>query len=316
MNDEVKQVTDKMKADVSSLMQQDQENGRQVQKSGGIPFGDDEKGLASPDNQPDVGDSDSGDSGDQLSERDRYELDRAIKSGWKEPENCDGHPEDFIKPREWNRNVAWMKRIDREADQRRRLEKQLENFQDRIKNVMEVTRQKTIAELEAQKRQAVEDSDYAQVQQIDSEISKANEELQEPATEPEPQSLRPEVEDWMEETPWFENDRALTNEAVKFQRSQLLQLEDPDNPTSQELRETLEETTKYLKFKYPDKFQMKPRAKSMELERGQPRPSKHKFGYNDLTPEEKKVLSEVERLGGMSREDYIQAIADMRAAGR
>ncbi len=250
---------------------------------------------------------------EQLSERDQRELDKAIASGWKTPEDFHGHPEDFIKPREWNRTVALYRRLDREAEARRKLEEQVGTFGDRVKNVMEVAKQKAIAELEAKKREAVESADYGEVQRLDSEIKQTNDDYTVETPEPVQQGLRPEVEDWMAENTWFEQDQAMTQEALRFQQAQLMALNDPSNPSTDELRHALKETTNYMKYRFPDKFKRQPRHVAQSLETGRTRNEPRKLGYNDLTPEEKTVLENIERLpGGMSRDEYIQAVQDMR----
>lgn len=317
MND----VINKMKADVSALKNQEQSNGNP--ETGTISS---EENSNPQNSGSDSGGTHSADSpSDTLSDRDRFELDKAIKSGWKPPEQWQGDPEDFIKPREWNRTVALYKRIDRESDQRRRLEQQQQDFQKRIQNVMEVTRAKTIAELEAQKKEAVENSDYATVKDIDEQINRTNEEYatqEEPTTQAQ-QEIRPEVQEWIDDhDDWFEQDPEMTDFAVNYQTTQLNKLRNPANPTSEELRSALDRTTKAVKRAFPDKFGMTPRATAPELERGQPRASKRNFGYNDLTAEEKTFWANFERFKNkdgkpaMSQEDYIQAIADMKAAGR
>ena len=250
---------------------------------------------------------------EQLSERDQRELDKAIASGWKNPDEFHGHPEDFIKPREWNRTVALYRRLDREAESRRKLEEQVSTFGDRVKNVMEVAKAKAVAELEAKKREAVESADYGEVQRLDNEIKQTSEDYTVEAPEPVQQGIRPEVEDWMAENSWFEKDQIMTREALKIQRAQLMELSDPSNPSPEELRNALEETTNYIKYKFPDKFKRQPRHVAQTLEPGRNRSGPRKLSYNDLTPEEKTVLENIERLpGGMSREEYIQAVQDMR----
>ena len=257
----------------------------------------------------------------QLSERDQMDMDQALKSGWKPPDEFEGNEEDFIKPREWNRHVRVLKKLDAERAERNRLAREVETFKDRVQNVMEVTRAKTIAELEAKKQEAVEDSDYGKVQAIDDEIKKTEQAYEVVEEAPAQQPLRPEVDDWMAKNPWFkenknegtQQEQEMTKYAVSIQLGQLMNLRDPSNPTSAELEQTLNRTERIVKNEYPDYFQRKPRATAQTLEKPTSSSrSKKKFGYNDLNNQEKKVLEQLKRFGGMSEEDYIQACADMR----
>lgn len=311
------EIVETMKQQVGTLLQQGEP--LKAESSVAPSNGEDKHEASETDPQVSGADEQAHDSehnATNLSERDRYELDQAVKSGWKSPDEYKGDTKYFIHPREWNRRVALLRRLDKESDRRRNLEKELDGFHERIKNVMEVTRAKTIAELEAQKKQAVEEADYAAVQNIDEQIEKTHDQYEvEDKRETSPE-LRPEVEEWVAENPWFEHDKEMTEFAVDYQTIQLSKVKDRNNITSEELRSALEKTTKAMKRAFPDKFKLTPKATAPSLEPGSQRPMKHKFGYNDLTAEEKTVLKEVERLGGISRDEYIQAIADMREAGR
>ena len=315
-------IAQQMKESVSAMMSgATPENTEQgVQDAGvtdtasAVPNGDDsDSGSDNGGYQQDVNSEGNDSQHSELSEREQAEIEKAMQSGWKSQEDFHGHPDDFIKPREWNRTAALYKRIDREASERRRLEKEVSSFSDRVKNVMEVAKANAIAELEAKKREAVESADYSEVQRLDNEIKQTNDDYEIETPEPPPPQIRHEVEDWMRENPWFEQDKEMTEFAMDFQHTQLLKLSDPANPTGEELSRALKRTTRAIKAAFPDKFQRKPRHQAPSLERGNPRQSNRKLTYNDLTAEEKKVLENIERLpGGMSREDYIQAVQDMR----
>lgn len=313
MND----IAEQMKAQVSAMMQGEEPKVEQpkqeVQENGS-----NNANAGVPDIDNSNVDSGSGDNGqnvekEELSERDQFEFDKALSSGWKKPDEFKGSAKDFIEPREWNRTVALYKRIDRESNERVRLQKEVESFSDRVKNVMEVAKANAITELESKKKDAVESADYDEVKRLDTEITKTNEDYDVEAPKAAQQTIRPEVEDWMEQNSWFEKDKDMTGEALDFQRAQLMKLEDPNNPSAEELSSALKKTSNYIKFTFPDKFKQQPRHVANSLERGSLKSAPKKFTYNDLSAEEKKVISEIERLpGGMSRDEYVQAVADMR----
>lgn len=304
-------IVEQMKAEVGNLLQ-----GGQIEEQSGNGNGSDTPGIGGDADSNPGSISDGGNKAvDQLSERDQFELDKAKSSGWKEPDSWDGDPKDFVEPREWNRTVALYRRLDRQDEERRALKKEVASYGDRIKNVMEVAKATAMKELEEKKREAVESADYEEVRRIDGEIDKTNDEYSAPDVPETEQTLRPEVEDWMSENSWFEKDEAMTREALKIQRAQLMDLPDPANPTAEELRNALKETSAYIQFKFGDKLKRQPRAKAQVLEGSKPAPTGKKFTYNDLTAQERKVLGEIERFGGgMSRDAYIQAISDMRGA--
>lgn len=250
-----------------------------------------------------------------LSEDDRMQIERAKASGWKPESEWKGASKDFVGPREWNRHVKVLRTLDQERQRGARLQEEVDSFGDRLKNVMEVTKAKTVAELEAQRKEAVEEADYSEVKRLDDEIKQTEKDLEYVEPEAKPQPIRAEVEDWMADNPWFNQDREMTDFALDFQRAQLQRLDNPANPSNDELDRALKNTTRAMRNEFPDKLKRQPRAVAHDLERRNVKPVKRKFTYNDLSPQEKKVLEHIEHLpGGISREDYIQACADMRDA--
>ncbi len=253
--------------------------------------------------------------GEALSEDEQTQIDRAMASGWKPESEWKGDSKDFVGPREWNRHVRVLRKLDNERHERARLQHEVDTFGDRLKNVMEVTKAKTVAELEAQRKEAVEDSDYSEVKRLDDEIKQTEKDLEYVEPEAPAQPIRAEVEDWMTENPWFNQDKEMTDFALDFQRAQLARLDNPANPSSAELDRALKNTSRAMRNEFPDQLKRKPRAVAHDLERRNRGPVKRKFTYNDLSPQEKKVLEHIEHLpGGISREEYIQACADMREA--
>ena len=311
------EAVDKMKRDVAAIKQQQAE-------MGGAPA--DGKGKAPVNQEPQQKEEEQAKQPDQdqqqqqekeqepqLSERDQFELDKAIKSGWKPPDQFDGEPEDFIKPREWNRTVALYKRIDREREERERLQAEVGTFNQRIANVMKVAKETALRELEEKKQTAVEESDYTAVRQIDKEIEQTHKdyEIEEPAPRPPP--VRPVLQEWFDDNPWFYENTDMQKFAVGVQTGHLAMLQDPSNPSDAELKEALKRTKRAVLTEYPDHFKKRPRHVTTTLERGDRNAAPKKLTYNDLTPQEKTVCDNIERLpGGLSREDYIQAIQDMR----
>ncbi len=302
MNTEV----DKMKQSVGALLQKGKKEEVNVEKSNDNNEPSDNNGTGAPSVSADA------DQTAQLSDREQWEMDKAIKSGWKPPSEWEGDQSDFIKPKQWNMNVAWQRKLDATQAENKRLREQTEKYGDRVENVMKVAKATAIAELESKKKEAIEDADHGEVKKIDKEIEDTHKEFDIEKPEPEPQPIRPEVQDWMEDNPWFENNEKMARYAVKFQRGQLATLPDGNNPTTQELEEALEVTTEAVKQKFPDEFRRKPRAVSQNLENGGTTRPKKNLNYSDLTKQEQTICDEMVRTKAMKKEDYIQAIADIR----
>lgn len=245
-------------------------------------------------------------------ERAQREYEKAVRSGWRPKDQFEGDLDDFLSPRQWNINVALLKRAGRAEEEQRRMRGEIDSFGARIENVMKVAKANAIAELEAKKRDAVENADYDQVRQIDDKINQTNKDFEVEKPAPAEQSIRPEVEDWIEENSWFSKDQEMTDFALSFQEAQLKRLRDPANPTPEELREALRRTTSAVKLQFEDKFKARPRAVPHDLERGGNDGFRRKFSYNDLSPQEKFVCDEAVRSKSMTRDEYVQAIYDIK----
>ena len=296
------EAVEKMKQDISAIKMQGTEDVSAEENSQGNKVADSDDG---------VNNAESGT--DHLSDKEQWELNKAIRSGWRPKEEFNGNDTDFLSPRQWNINVALLKRAERAERAELNLRKQSGDFNERVQNVLKVAKANAIAELNEKKKQAVEEADYEQVKKIDKEIDQANEEYEVQTIETEdPPSVRPEVEVWLVDISWYGNDEAMTKFALSFQTAQLQLLENPNNPTTDELETALENTTAAVRQKYPNKFKRQPHAVSHSLEAGSNRKSQRKFTYDDLTPQEKIVCSEMERTGAMKRDDYVQAIKDIR----
>lgn len=304
MNTEV----EKMKQDVGALLKQEEGKETDATKS------NDDNKLGDDNDSGKPGVRADGDQSTQLSDREQWEMDKALRSGWKSEEEFKGNPNDHVSPKQWNLNVAWQRRIDSTRQENERLREQVSTFGERVDNVLKVAKAQAIAELEVKKKEAIEEADHEEVRKIDQQIEDTHKDFEIDIERPEPEAppIRPEVQNWMEDNPWFENNEKMTKYAIKFQRGQLATLPDGNNPTTQELEDALEVTTEAVRQKFPDEFRRRPRAVSQSLESGGPTPVKKNLGYNDLTKQEKTICDEMVRTKAMTKDAYIQAIADIR----
>ena len=311
----VSEIVSEMKQQVSSLMQGEpaQESApKKETKSNGADSGNGKD--AEPTQEPDSHQDEP-----EFTEFELSEMDRATKSGWKSREKYPGSDKDFVDFREWNRTVKLLKRIDAEREENSRLRGKIGTFSERVSNVMQVAKQNALAEIEAKKKIAVEEANYSEVNELDKQKEEINRtyEVEAPDVNDQPQQIRPEVEDWMADNPWFDKDSEMTEFALDFQLTQLNKLKDPRNPTNDELSRALKKTTRAVKAAFPDQFQeekQEPRHRSPTLERSNSRPKSKKLAFKDLSPQEQIVCKQMVRTKAMTEEQYIQAIADMRNA--
>jgi len=253
---------------------------------------------------------------------------QAMADGWRPQEEWKGDPDAWVSAKEFNRAKSLFNKIDHEVKARKAYEVKLaeleKSFHDRIQNVVEVTRQQTLADLNKQKREAVEEADYDLVQAIDEKIDTAKDQLKDAPTHKEEkqaavEEIRSPVQNWMSANSWFDKDAEMTDFALSYQQASLNRLPDPTNISDAQLQATLEQTTVAVKRAFPEKLGSAPaptRARAPSVESGTPRRSNKRLSENDLSAEERTVMGKMSFHGAMDNDAYVQAIADMKDSRR
>ena len=284
------------------------------------------------DTDSDSGHSDADQSGHTLSEV----AQQARGDGWRPKEEWQGNTEDWVSAKEFNRAKSLFSKIDHEVKARKAMERQLDELRDsfdsRITNVARVAREQAITELNAQKKDAVEDADYERVQEIDKQIAETDSQFAEPAPEPQV-ALKAPVQQFIESNDWFNTDPQMSQFAISYQQALLSNVSnDPNQITDAQLAGSLKETLGAVKRAFPDKFgesvtngqtngdqdpSARRQPKAAAVEGGAPVSKQRKrFGPSNLTAEESHVMEQMKFYAGMEEDDYVQAIADIENVGR
>lgn len=240
-------------------------------------------------------------------ERPAIEL-KAMSMGWRPKEEFHGDEEDFIDAKEFVRRQPLFEKIEAQNRQIKNVTKALQSFKEHYTNVEQAAVQRAIAQLKAQRKEALSDGDGDRFELLDDEIKKAETkvlEIEQVKNQPvvDEGIVNPEWTAFQTRNPWYNN----TGYMRKFADDYGTQL------ASQGLAptEVLKQVEEAVRKEFPHKFTNpnKDLAPRVEQSRGTSKPS-GKQDDSFLTEQERKVMNDLVRSGLLTKEKYI---ADLKA---
>lgn len=236
-------------------------------------------------------------------EPNQYE-EAARSKGWKPKEEYEGIPEAWIGAEEFLKREPLFDRIKQSTKEVKELKKTIESMATYHKRAVEAEVAKRISDLKAQKKEAIQTGDVDKVEEIDKAI---DEQKQIKADTPTKQEVAPEIVEWVEKNPWFNNDKEMADFAVAYNKTQI------DKGIS--LSEALSKSAEAVKKAFPDKFtrnkerqQAPPTVESPTKEEGKG----NKFTVTRLSQEQKRVYDQmVTRHKILSHDEYFKSLQDI-----
>lgn len=152
-----------------------------------------------------------------------------------------------------------------------------------------------IKQLEAERRKAIDEGDGAKFDEADKRLNQLR---AQPQTEPE---QSPEVKAWLAENPWYESDELLA--ALADGLSPKLARERPDLVGK---RAFLDELTKLVKAKAPDKFENPNRQRAVTEDTTTRGTQGKGRTWEDLPEADRKVAEQfIRTIPGFTKEQYL-----------
>ena len=228
---------------------------------------------------------------------------KALAKGWKPQDQYQGDPDEFVDAGEFLRRQPLFDQLSKKERKIRDLERKLEGTTKFVQGIEKRVRDQTLAEIEADRRKAVEDGDVEAFEDADKRYKEAAKEPEPPKEETD-NEIPEEVQAFAKRNDaWFEKNAAMTEDAVaytKFYRGR-----------GKDLNEALVEAEKDIKRKYADFFKNPNQERPQTVAGGNRDKGKAQRGYNDLTPEQKGVwaaMKSVYHAEGKSVNDYIKEL--------
>lgn len=219
----------------------------------------------------------------------KYETE-AIAKGWKPKDNFSGDLEEFRSAKEWLERGELLDTIHSQNREVKALKETVDHLAHVSKKVEENTRARTIAELEARHRDAVEIGDVAVASQVAKDMVKVH---SEPLMAPrQGQNLAPETEDFIKRHgEWFNQSTAehAAMAAFAVRRESEIAQSRPGAP----LKEILGLVEADVKRTFPHKFAVQP-ASAVSAPSSAPSRSKD-VGVASLPDFHQKMVKKLQR---------------------
>lgn len=246
---------------------------------------------------------------------------KARKNGWLPEDGWHGDAGDWVDFKEFNLRGELMGRINEQSSIINHLtnkvndrETALKDMSDLQSKIGEREYKKALNDLLSQKKEALAEDNYDQVVDIDEEISELKDAKPKPVEAEEPSAVNdtptpPEIVDWLSkpEQSWYHTNKTLRMLAEGF----AVELQQ-DNPNIPPL-ELIDKVNKRIRKEMPHKFDT-----SGDVDTGGEyssnttrRNSNGGASFSDLNEEQKAACLRFERLGTLTKDEYIKSLVDI-----
>ena len=227
----------------------------------------------------------------------------AREKGWRPKEEYEGDPEGWVGAEEFVKRQPLFDKIKNQSKKLKELERTVEALAKHYQSNVQQARDRALAELKAERKEAIEMGEADKVELIDERIQTVK---QMPDPVAPPPSLAPEIEQFVESNKeWFNKDQDMTAFAVSYNEAYL-----KNHPG--DLAKSLDETIKAVKRAYPDKFANQKRTAPPAVEGGgAPLGSNSKYSVSRLNREQKLVYDQLVKVHKqMSHDDYFKSLEE------
>ena len=224
----------------------------------------------------------------------------AKEKGWRDRDSYEGNPETWVEAEEFVKRTPLLETIKFQKRKLKELEKTVEGMAKHYQVTIQQAKEKTIAELTEQRREAIKDGEIAFVEEIDKRISDVRA-MEEPVV---PQAaLPPEIEDFIAKNEWFNKNQDMADFTITHNKQLLSKGID--------LKTALAKTLDAVKRAYPEEFVNKRRENPSPVE-GSQTPNdgaNKKYSMNRLNPEQKLVYEQlVKKHGQLTHDQYFKSL--------
>lgn len=237
---------------------------------------------------------------------------RAMDQGWVPQEEWAGDPDDWRPAKEFVDRGELFRKIDDLKNENKRIRQGVEEFKKHHERVREVAYEQALADLKAQKKQALESGDADAVIQIDDKIAETREEKAKAAKEvpvaPQPQGPNPDFVRWEARNNWYKTDRAMKVLADDIARDMVGRGE-------QDVTRILTEVDKQVRKEFPHKFENPKRNAPGSVEAGTNKGGRASKDDFVLTDDERRIMNRIVATGAITKDKWIEEYKATRVRG-
>lgn len=229
------------------------------------------------------------------------EEQKARDKGWRPKEDWEGDPEGWITAGEFNRRTELFDKIGSQSKTIKDMQKKMDALVNHNKNLETRTREKVLAELQAERKEAVKVGDTERFDEVEKQIDEVKK--QESAFEERPEPQAPEIPQPIKEfasrnDSWFEKDKEMTDFMV-FKMQQGVN-------SGLSMKQALTAAEKSVRDTYSSKFENPKKNDPPSVMGGSREKRPSKLSMSNLTPEQKNVWHSLK--GAMTEKEFLEQL--------
>lgn len=227
---------------------------------------------------------------------------RAMNEGWVPQDEWAGDPDQWRPAKEFLDRGELFRKIDEQKRELKQMKSAMEEFGKHHAQVKELAYKQALADLRAQKKQALEDGDAEAVVAIDDKIADVREAQKVAEATPAPQepaSPHPEFARWEARNPWYKTDRAMKVVADDVARDLVSRGE--TDPVK-----ILTEVDRQVRAEFPNKFENQNRTRPGAVESTVNKGRSSDKDEVSMTDAEKAIMKRIIATGVITKEKYLE----------
>lgn len=231
----------------------------------------------------------------------------AMERGWKPKDQYEGDPGKWRSAELFLELEPFYKRIETQSKQLKNYQKAVTQIAKDMQTVKEQAYKKAIADIRAERKNAMQEGDYDRVDLLDEKLDLVKEEHQrlqaQVPAEIEDEAVDPNVfVEWTKRNTWYERDAGLKDWADA--RGVVLYQQGKDK------LEILQQLEREAKQKFPEKFTNPNRERPGAVSAAGKKPATAKAVEQTMSAEERRIMETILRVTpGLTKEDYLKNYA-------
>jgi len=225
----------------------------------------------------------------------------AISQGWVPRDEFQGEDDEFIDAAEFVRRGELFRKIESQSKQLKEQNRAIKALADHNARIAEIEYKRAVAELKAQKKEALSEGDAERVVEIDEQIDLVKEQQriqQAQQIQNVVPEVHPEFTNWVSKNPWYESNPEMRKFADRLGAVLAGEMAPQD---------VLKEVEKEVKSRFKDKFTNPNRAKASAVE-APSRNGRASDAEPELSDVEKQVMKTLVDGGHITREEYLKQL--------
>jgi hypothetical protein len=225
----------------------------------------------------------------------------ALQQGWVPKAEFDGDVERWVDAGEFLRRGELFRKIESQSKEIKETKRALAELAKHNAKIREVEYARAVEALKVQKKTALAEGDADRVVEIDDKLDLVKDQQRQFANQqvaqPIPQEVHPELQNWISNNSWYENNKAMRGWAD----ARGLELaEEGKSP-----REVLKALQVEVKDRFKEKFSNPNRERAGAVEGVRGRPSTKSDSDYELTDTERTIMNTLVNQKVLTKEEYI-----------